>query len=140
MPAPDTAQTGALILAIVVLLEMFCGGLANMNSLDADVVISTRTSYRSFIDRVQPLVEEVQAQDSSFYRMEKTLHRKTNDNLTLGMRGLSNSTSTLNAKVIQFLNRAGLSSKSHWYAGSGLHHGHQIPDCRSGRAGLPAVS
>ncbi|MGM9653492.1 MAG: YfhO family protein [Eubacteriales bacterium] len=114
MPDPDTAQTGALILAIVVSLEMFCGGLANMNSLDADVVISTRTSYRSFIDRVQPLVEEVQAQDSSFYRMEKTLHRKTNDNLTLGMRGLSNSTSTLNAKVIQFLNRAGLSSKSHW--------------------------
>lgn len=120
VPDAETRQTGALVLAIVVSLEMFCGGLANMDSLNADVVISSRTSYRSFIDRVQPAVEAVQAQDDSFYRMEKTLHRKTNDNMALGMRGLSNSTSTLNAKVIKFLNLAGLSSKSHWskYYGS----------------------
>ena len=116
----DIAQTGSLVLAIAVSLEAFCGGLANLTSLDADVVFSSRTSYRSFIDRVQPIVDEVKEMDDSFYRMEKTIHRKTNDNLALGMRGLSNSTSTLNAKIIEFLKKAGLSSKSHWskYGGS----------------------
>lgn len=116
----NTAQTGSLVLAIAVSLEAFCGGLTNLYALDKDVVYSSRTSYRTFIDRVQPIVDEVKEMDDSFYRMEKTLHRKTNDNLALGMRGLSNSTSTLNAKVIEFLKRSGLCSKSHWskYSGS----------------------
>ena len=116
----NTRETAALVLAIVVSLEMFCAGLANTTSLDKDVVYSSRTSYRSFIDRVQPIVEQINARDSSFYRMEKTVHRKTNDNLSLGMRGLSNSTSTLNAKTISYLQKLGLTSKSHWskYVGS----------------------
>jgi uncharacterized membrane protein YfhO len=116
----DIRETGALILALAVSLEMFCAGLVNVVYLGADVVYSSRTSYRSFIDRLQPIVDELKGQDDSFYRMEKTIHRKTNDNLALGMRGLSNSTSTLNASVIEFLRLAGLSSKSHWtkYFGS----------------------
>jgi uncharacterized membrane protein YfhO len=51
--------------------------------------------------------------------MEKTMHRKTNDNLALGIRGLSNSTSTLNSDVIKFLNRMGMTSKAHWTMYSG---------------------
>ena len=60
-----------------------------------------------------------QENDTSFYRMEKTLHRKTNDNMALSIRGLSNSTSTLNSDTIAFLARMGYCSKSHWgkYAG-----------------------
>lgn len=51
---------------------------------------------------------------SEFYRMEKTSHRKTNDAMALGMYGISNSTSTLNASVIDLLQKLGFSSKSHW--------------------------
>ena len=113
-------ETAALVMAIVVSLEMFCSGLATTAALDKDVIYSSRTSYRSFIDRVQPITDQVKDMDDSFYRMEKTVHRKTNDNLSLGIRGLSNSTSTLNAKVITLLHKLGLASKSHWskYVGS----------------------
>lgn len=104
----------ALAVASIVVLESFVGGLMNLVALGDDVVYSSRTSYRSFIDRVQPIVDMVQADDDSFYRMEKTLHRKTNDPLALGFRGFSNSTSTLNADTIKLLSRLGLSSKSHW--------------------------
>ncbi len=104
----------ALAIASIVVLESFVGGLMNLLALGDDVVYSSRTSYRSFVDRVQPIVDMVQADDDSFYRMEKTLHRKTNDALALGFRGLSNSTSTLNAKTITFLSSLGLSAKSHW--------------------------
>ena len=110
----NTRETAALVLAIVVSLEMFCAGLANTTSLDKDVIYSSRTSYRTFIDRVQPVVNQVNEMDDSFYRMEKTIHRKTNDNLSLGIRGLSNSTSTLNAKTIALLQKLGVTSKSHW--------------------------
>ena len=109
-----TRQTASLVLVIVVCLETFCAGYHNLVSLDKDVVVSTRDSYRSVIDRLQPVVDLVKEEDDSFYRMEKTTHRNTNDNFTLGMRGVSNSTSTLNAKVIKFLNQMGIASKSHW--------------------------
>lgn len=104
----------SLAIASIVVLEAFVGGLLNLLELGDDVVYSSRTSYRSFIDRVQPVIDMVSNDDDSFYRMEKTFHRKTNDPLALGFRGLSNSTSTLNSDVIKLLQRLGLSSKSHW--------------------------
>ena len=45
--------------------------------------------------------------------MKKTTYRKTNDNMALGMRGISCSTSTLNKETIAFLAEMGYSSKSH---------------------------
>ena len=107
-------QTGVLVLCVLVCTEMFGAGLLNMYGLGMDVVYSTRTSYRTFIDGLKPSVDAVLEADPSFYRMEKTVHRKTNDNFTLNMNGLSNSTSTLNTETIQLLNSYGLSSKSHW--------------------------
>jgi len=104
----------SVAIAAIIVLEMFTAGLLNLVALDDDVVYSKRTSYRNFIDRLQPVVDMVKENDNSFYRMEKTVHRKTNDSLALGFRGLSNSTSTLNSSTIKFLNRLGLSSKSHW--------------------------
>jgi len=103
-----------LILAVVVCVELFCSSVLTTMDLDEDVVISSRVSYNSFIDRIQPIVDDVSKKDDGFFRMEKTLHRKTNDNLTLGIKGLSNSTSTLNERQITLLNKLGLSSKSHW--------------------------
>lgn len=119
-PKAYLRSTAALVLAILVGVEMFGAGIANLIDLDSDVVYSSRTSYRSFIDRLLPVTEEIQKKDDSFYRLEKTIHRKTNDPYALHMYGLSNSTSTLNQETIKLLNNLGLSSKSHWskYLGS----------------------
>lgn len=108
------ANFTALILAIIVSTELLINGYLNLDSLDRDVVFSSRTSYREFIDKVDPLVDYIHNKDDSFYRMEKTTHRKTNDNMTLDINGLSSSTSTLNASIIKLLNQFGYSSKSHW--------------------------
>ncbi len=109
-----SANFTSAILAIIVCTELVINGYVNLDGLDNDVVFSSRTSYRSYIDKLEPIVEYVQEQDSSFYRMEKTTHRKTNDNMTLNMNGLTNSTSTLNTPIITLLNQLGYSSKSHW--------------------------
>ena len=102
------------ILLIVVCVEMLLNGVINITALHFDVTYSSYSSYNDFFDKLSPIVSEVQESDDSFYRMEKTHHRKTNDNMTLGMRGLSCSTSTLNKETVKFLNNMGYSSKSHW--------------------------
>ncbi|MBQ5808642.1 MAG: YfhO family protein [Clostridia bacterium] len=109
-----TKETTAMIMCVVVALEMFCTGLLGLVQLDEDVVISSYTSYHDFNDSIQPIIDEVKAEDDSFYRMEKNEHRKVCDPYALGIRGLSGSTSTLNKETILFLQRMGYSSKSHW--------------------------
>lgn len=110
----ETRKTAAMVLSILCTLELFCAGLLNVIDLDSDVIFSSRTSYQSFAERVSPVVEKIKAEDTSFYRMEKTVHRKTNDPYLLDMNGLSGSTSTLNAETINLLNKLGLSAKAHW--------------------------
>ncbi|MBQ8382446.1 MAG: YfhO family protein [Clostridia bacterium] len=111
---PRIRKTASVILCAVVCGEALLSGTIYLISLDFDVVISTRESYVTFMDRVKPIVYDVQASDSSFYRMEKTLSRNVCDNMALNMRGVSNSTSTLNATTINFLNQMGYSAASHW--------------------------
>lgn len=103
-----------LIMAVIVFVEAFTAGLLNVTALDEDVVISSRTSYVDYIGKFTPIFDELAESDTGFYRAEKTDHRKTNDPFALDFKGLSNSTSTLNAAQIEFLNRLGYSSKSHW--------------------------
>ncbi len=101
-------------LIAIVLVELFVNGLLNICFLDMDVGYSRYSYYNDFLDKTRPIVQTVQESDPSFYRMEKTFFRKTNDNMALGIRGLSGSTSTLNKETIQLLNKMGYSSKSHW--------------------------
>ena len=110
----ELKENVAVIMVIFICLETFCNGLSNCLDLHDDVYYSKYSSYNNFISGLRPIVEEVKENDTSFYRFEKTKHRKTNDNMALGIRGLSNSTSTLNAETIRFLNRMGYASKSHW--------------------------
>lgn len=110
---------GKVILLVVISVELFASGLLDEIALDDDVVYSSRTSYTSYMKKLQPVVDFVQDYDaekynSVFYRMEKTSHRKTNDSMALGFYGVSNSTSTLNASVINLLAKLGYTSKSHW--------------------------
>lgn len=113
-PKEITHSTAVIALTLIVCFELFTSGLLNLFDLDNDVKYSGRTGYRTFIDEVSTVTDDIKESDGSFYRTEKTFHRKTNDNLALGINGLSNSTSTLNADTIEFLNRMGFSSKSHW--------------------------
>jgi len=108
----NTVETTAVVLAILVSIEMFASGVANLYALDDDVVFSSRDSYRDFLDPYYRAVEYVD--DDSFYRSEKIHHRKVNDNFAIGLNGITNSTSTLNSGVINLLNNFGFTSKSHW--------------------------
>ena len=103
----------AAVLLGVVCTEMFLSGLCNINDLDKDVGYTTYQSYNEFNNLLRPVTETLQDYDDSFYRFEKTYHRKLNDNMALSIRGVSNSTSTLNKSTINFLRMLGYYSQSH---------------------------
>ena len=107
-------QVASFGLACIVVLELFLNGLLGINGLIDDVGASTYSRYNNFLKKVRPIVETVQKEDDSFYRMEKTFYRSNNDNMALMMRGLSGSTSTLNKETVRFLNSMGYASKAHW--------------------------
>ncbi|MBQ4091079.1 MAG: YfhO family protein [Clostridia bacterium] len=94
-------------------IELFISGLNNINDLDKDVGYGKYTNYNEFKELYTPIVETLDSYDTSFYRFEKTYHRKYNDNMGFGIRGLSNSTSTLNKDTVNFLRMMGYYSQSH---------------------------
>lgn len=102
------------ILAAVVCIELFCSSLTCMVKFDEDVVYSNYSGYNEFVEEMREITDLVHEEDKSFYRMEKNRHRTVNDNMALGIKGVSNSTSTLNRKTIDFLDRMGYASVSHW--------------------------
>lgn len=102
------------ILLVVISVELLLNGISNTADFAKDVVFSKYSKYEEFQNIMYPIVETVQDGDKSFYRMEKTAYRKPNDNMQFGIRGLSNSTSTLNASAIQLLNQMGYAGRAQW--------------------------
>ena len=108
------------ILLVAVCVELLVNGIVTFASMRYDIGWGTYSSYYDYFKNLTPVVEQVQAQDKTFYRSEKTTHRCTNDNMALNIKGLSNSTSTLNQKAIDLLNYLGFYVDAHWtqYYGS----------------------
>ncbi len=107
------------VLAALVCIEIFCSSLICVVQHDGDVVYSGYSGYNDHLNSLRPIVQAVKDNDTTFYRMEKTSHRTTNDNMALDMAGVSNSTSTLDASTIKLLDSLGYSSVSHWSKYSG---------------------
>ncbi len=113
MKNPAVARAAAPVLCVVMILEVIANGALMMKRYDEDVIYTKRASYRDFIDKYLVAAERL-PDDGTFYRAEKLSHRRKNDNFPLGLNGLSNSTTTLNARVISLLRQFGLSARSHW--------------------------
>ncbi|MBQ7829570.1 MAG: YfhO family protein [Clostridia bacterium] len=104
----------AAVLLCVICGELFFSGLSNINDFDSDVGYTSYSSYNDFNGMMRPITDTLHEYDDSFYRCEKTYYRKTNDDMALGLRGLSNSSSTLNKSTIDFLYLLGYHSKSNY--------------------------
>ena len=85
----------SVAIAAIIVLETFTGGLLNLIALGDDVVYSKRTSYRNFIDRLQPIVDMVKKTTIPSTAWRKRFTGKQTIRWLLVFRGLSNSTSTL---------------------------------------------
>lgn len=120
-------NTGTFMLAAVVCVEMFAGGLLNINDVTYDVgmvrygsvegVTEDFSSYTAPIKRIEHVVNEITENDPAFYRMESKVYRRKggeNESMAFGFNGIAHSTSTLNTNVIRLFNNIGYASQSHW--------------------------
>ena len=110
---PVNLDLVSAVLLCVICVEVFLSGLCNINDLDEDVGYTKYSYYNEFQTLYRPVTETLLETDRTFYRFEKTYHRKLNDNMALSIKGLSNSTSTLNKSTITFLHQLGYYSSSH---------------------------
>ena len=113
MKRADNRDLVAAGLVGVICIELFINGLCNINDLDKDVAYTQYDKYNEYQELYQPVIDTLNDYDSSFYRFEKTYHRKYNDNMGFSIRGISNSTSTLNKDTVNFLRMMGYYSQSH---------------------------
>ena len=104
----------AIVLAFLVCVEVFISGLSEMNSFGDDVTYGKYLDYTRLTETFLPITDTIYENDDGFFRMEKTKHKKSNDNFALNIKGLTNSTSTLNRSTLDFLENMGYAAKSHW--------------------------
>lgn len=111
----ELSKTGAasIVLCVLICIELVASSVICLYKFDDEVKYTSRTTYRTHIDKYREAVALTE-NDTTFFRSEKLEHRKSNDNFALGINGLSNSTSTLNASVIRLLKNFGFTSRSHW--------------------------
>lgn len=103
-----------IILTVAIAAEAFYSTFIQLYKTHSDIVYSNRDTYLDVIPETREVVDAVYAQDDDFYRMEKTYHRTVNDPIALGMYGMSHSSSTLNAKIIETIGLLGYTARSHY--------------------------
>ena len=79
-----------------------------------EVAYSSGTSYREYIRTGREVVDKLYAYDDSFYRAEKTYVRCVNDNSAFRLRGLTHSSSVMNAKILKFIEAMGYSASTYY--------------------------
>lgn len=107
-------KTMPLVLLILVVGELFGSSLETLKSIDKDVVYSKHSSYVGYIDEGREVTQLLEDYDPGFYRTEKTFHRTVNDAMAFGTKGMSHSSSTLNAGPISLLYNLGFTSGGHY--------------------------
>lgn len=105
--------SGSVVLLCITLIELLGNGIAGIYMMDDDVGYSRHSYYSDFAEKYKNDAAYMKENDPSLYRSENIDMRKVNDNYTIGLNGVSGSTSTLNKSVISFLATMGYSSRSH---------------------------
>lgn len=102
----------SLALAVFVLFEAGYNTFDTIFKIDKEVYYSSKKSYSEIMSApdVKSYLDSV---DDGFYRAEKTFFRNVNDNQAYGLRGISHSSSVMNARIIRFIETLGYTTKSY---------------------------
>lgn len=97
----------SVIISGVVFAELYLVSYDTIKKVDTDVAYSKYTTYENYMSDMREIVDEIQENDKSFYRMEKTFDRTVCDPMGMGYAGISHSSSTMNTKALLFLKNLG---------------------------------
>ena len=103
-----------LTLTVCICLELTVASALSLTAYGADVNYSKHNSLEGYIEKYKPSADAIYKENTGFYRVEHVGKTKTNDTLSLGLRGISGSTSTLNASVITLMDLIGYGGNSNF--------------------------
>lgn len=103
------------VISVAMALVIFFEGGYNMfdtfRKIFKEVGNSDKSTYTDIMT-APDVVKELEEFDGGFYRAEKTYNRMVNDDLAYGLRGISHSSSVMNAKAITFIETMGYFTQS----------------------------
>ncbi len=94
--------------------ELVFNTVKTMQDVDKEVAYSTKASYEGFVENGRKAVDLMESHDNGLYRSEKTYTRCINDNMAFGLKGLTHSSSVMNAKTLSFIETLGYNSRSYY--------------------------
>ena len=126
----DKKLTTFVLLAVVV-IELLGNAIISTARVEEDVGVVKYNNYRASdgseverydshsgsVERMATIYDEIEKNDAGLFRTESTIYRQrggVNEQMGVGFNGISSSTSTLNKKIITFMNKMGYASRSHW--------------------------
>ncbi len=125
----NTKWVVPILLLCVISGELVFNNVKTLKSINKEVVYSTGASYEPFVENGRIAVQKIKDYDSGFYRSEKTYTRCINDNMAFGLRGLTHSSSVMNAKTLSFIETLGYNTRSYYTRYDGTT---ELGDCLLG--------
>lgn len=107
------ALAGLFVLQIA---DSLYNGCVSVDAYFTDKYAETESleAYKNYIDNTQALVDRINEQDSSFFRMDKLYRRTHNDPLMFSYNGLSHFSSCETNQVKTFMGRMGFRNNENW--------------------------
>ncbi len=103
-----------IMLLCIISGELLYNNVHTMKDVDEEVAYSTRASYEMFVRSGREATELMEELDPGLYRSEKTYTRCVNDNLAFGLKGITHSSSVMNAKTLNFIETLGYCTRSYY--------------------------
>ncbi len=117
----ESKNSRAIPITIIVMLsgELLLSTFETLKDIDEDVIYSMRSSYYNYVEAGRAAVDDMEATDSGLYRSEKVaqtnpLRRTVNDDIAFGLKGITHSSSVMNAKIIKTIGNLGYVSRGHY--------------------------
>ena len=101
-----------IAVACLVFFEAGYNAYDTFKKINKEVAYSDRSTYAEIMS-APDVVKAIEEYDDGFYRSEKTFQRCVNDNLAYGLKGISHSSSVMNAKAINFVDALGYFTQSY---------------------------
>lgn len=105
----------AVVFAGLMCFELYANAVDTFRKIDKNVAYSKYSSYQPYFTELRQAVKTIEDFDKDpFYRMEANFHRTVNDPIGSGYKGVSHSSSTMNAPALKMLHRLGYAYGGHY--------------------------
>lgn len=111
-----------IVLAVILAVnayDMGCNGKVLITGLDNEFAYGTVEEYKNFLEKTEPLVRNIQAADSGFYRINQEYEYSKNDAMLLGYNGMTHYSSTFNSAINTLTPKLGIAQTHIWNSGYG---------------------